>query len=300
MKRLLIPIFAILLIFSIIGFKRATPHKHKYYLSAVAIFRNEGRILKEWLEYNQMMGVEHFYLYNHMSDDNYQEILKPYIKAGTVELFQWPYPATNHKEWNKIQCRAYRTLIRKKGPETFWLAIIDLDEFILPMQHKNIPDFLKDYEKFGGVAINWQLYGTSNIPKILESQTYLGTLTKKAPKDLVRNKFVKSIVQPKKVKKIRQPHYCKYIKPYFHVTENQIPFPSESYTPTVSIDKIRINHYTHQDEAFFYNEKKRRVLEWFPNAKYPSEDPIFNSVEDAVMQPYVDELERRLNLKAKL
>ena len=49
----------------------------KNYLALVAIFSNDGRFLKEWIEFYLIQGVEHFYLYNHLSQDNFKEVLKP-------------------------------------------------------------------------------------------------------------------------------------------------------------------------------------------------------------------------------
>ncbi|MBR7025230.1 MAG: glycosyltransferase family 2 protein, partial [Selenomonadaceae bacterium] len=46
-----------------------------YDLAVVAIFKNEGHYLKEWLDYHLFAGVEHFYLYNNNSTDNYEEVL---------------------------------------------------------------------------------------------------------------------------------------------------------------------------------------------------------------------------------
>src|SRR4051812_43400023 len=62
----------------------------KYKLVACAIFQNETFFLREWIEYHRIVGVEHFYLYNNLSTDNYLEILQPYIAEGIVELFDWP------------------------------------------------------------------------------------------------------------------------------------------------------------------------------------------------------------------
>ena len=61
-----------------------------YYLSIATIFRNEAPYLKEWIEYHLMMGVDHFYLYNNMSEDNYLEVLNPYIEHDIVTLVDWP------------------------------------------------------------------------------------------------------------------------------------------------------------------------------------------------------------------
>ena len=44
-----------------------------YELGIVAIFRNEAKNLREWIEYHRLAGVEHFWLYNHGSTDNWNE-----------------------------------------------------------------------------------------------------------------------------------------------------------------------------------------------------------------------------------
>ena len=37
----------------------------KYYLVLVALFRDEARFLKEWIEFYKLMGGKNFYLFNH-------------------------------------------------------------------------------------------------------------------------------------------------------------------------------------------------------------------------------------------
>ena len=51
----------------------------KYNVAICAIFKNEGPYLKEWLEFNHLIGIEHFFMYNNNSEDNYLELLNPYI-----------------------------------------------------------------------------------------------------------------------------------------------------------------------------------------------------------------------------
>lgn len=268
--------------------------KEKYYLSVCAIFRNEARFLKEWIEYHRLVGVEHFYLFNNLSEDNI-ECLQPYIDKGIVELFNWPYKAHDHKSWDQIQCASYNRLVQERGKETFWLAIIDTDEFIVPIEMPHLAAFLRGYEKYGGLGINWQLYGTSGVYQIPENKTLIGTLLQKAPTDYPRNCFVKTIFQPSKIKEVKKPHHCKYQKGYYHVTENKEPFQTnKSYTETVSVQKIRINHYTHRDEAFFYGEKFRRICEWFPGTVTPPLEPELNSVYDPIILKFVPSLEQRL------
>ena len=51
-----------------------------YDLAIVAIFKDEGKYLKEWLDYHLLAGVDHFYLYNNDSSDDYAEVLAPYVE----------------------------------------------------------------------------------------------------------------------------------------------------------------------------------------------------------------------------
>lgn len=130
----------------------------KYKVSICAIFKNEAPYLKEWIEFNLIIGIEHFYMYNNNSEDDYESILKPYIKKGIVTLIQWPY--------NQQQMECYKSCIRDFASETNWLGFIDIDEFIIPKNTNNVYDFLKPFEKKrGAVAIYWKLFGTSGLMK---------------------------------------------------------------------------------------------------------------------------------------
>lgn len=128
----------------------------KYKVSICAIFKNEAPYLREWIEFNHLVGVEHFYMYNNNSEDDYLSILKPYIEGGLVTLIQWPH--------NHMQMESYKDCIEKFASETKWLGFIDIDEFIVPKTTDTIYEFLQPFEKkAGSVNIYWRLYGTSGI-----------------------------------------------------------------------------------------------------------------------------------------
>ena len=59
----------------------------KYYLVLCAIFKNESHILQEWIEHYLIRGIEHIYLINDFSNDNYMEILNPYIEENKITLY---------------------------------------------------------------------------------------------------------------------------------------------------------------------------------------------------------------------
>jgi len=63
-------------------------------LSVGALFKNESIIIKEWLEHYIYHGVEHFFLVDDNSDDNYLSIIQPYMDKGLITLFiskDWAY-----------------------------------------------------------------------------------------------------------------------------------------------------------------------------------------------------------------
>ncbi|OJU81846.1 MAG: hypothetical protein BGO10_08140 [Chlamydia sp. 32-24] len=234
----------------------------KVELAICCIFRNEARFLKEWIEFHRLMGVEHFYLYNNLSTDNYLSILEPYIKKKILTLTEWPYESLNGNDWNDIQCNAYQDALAKaKNANVKWLAMLDCDEYLFPVKEKNLVDFLKNYKNFGGLVVNWQFFGTSFTPIIPNNKTLIETLRFKAPKDYQENRYVKTIFQPKAVIEIKDPHIPKF-KPNCYAVNSKKMRIRNSSTPEVVIDDIRINHYWSRDEEFFYNVKCARRQKW--------------------------------------
>ncbi len=125
----------------------------RYTLSVCAIFKDEAPILREWIEYHIIAGVEHFYLYNNFSSDDFAEILEPYIESGLVTLIEWHI--------DKGQIPAYVDCWENYRDETQWLAYIDLDEFICPYYETDIKKWLQHYSKYPSVRIYWKMFGTS-------------------------------------------------------------------------------------------------------------------------------------------
>lgn len=226
----------------------------KYYITIAAIFRNEARFLKEWIEFHKLIGVEHFYLFNHLSTDNYLEILEPYIKSGIVELQDITRDPSSLNEWNLIQTSVYHTIAQQVQNEVEWIAFIDLDEFLYPVKEQNLKDLLQKYDSYASLSVNWKIFGTNNIPKIPRDKLLIETLLKSS---LDKDLHVKTIVKPRYVKKFLNPHFATLKKGYCQVTENFQYFMG-SFAPTLTFREIRINHYWSRDLEFFNNTKLKR------------------------------------------
>lgn len=105
---------------------------YRYQLSICAISQNDAPYLKEWIDFHKCVGVEHFYLFNHGSQDTMDEVLKPYVDRGEVELFHWPVIPKQIAVLSQVD--AYNWTLRYATGETKWLAFIDTDEFLFRLK----------------------------------------------------------------------------------------------------------------------------------------------------------------------
>jgi len=264
LKKILFPTFLFLAITfaCAFGFKK---ENYPYQVSIIAIFQNEDRFLKEWLDFHRLLGVEHFYLFNHLSNDRYREVLDPYIQAGIIELYDWPYPSEegNQDDWTKIQSAAYRQGLDLARNKSKWVALLDTDEFLYPASGDTLTEFLKNYEECSGILVNWQVFGTSEVQRIPDNQLMIETLLLQTPAQMEVNTYCKSIVRPEKVKYCREPHSMVHYPWSYSVDPEKWIFRWKFHkSHPVKIEQIRINHYWSRDEEFFHSRKLARYGNW--------------------------------------
>lgn len=236
----------------------------KYDLVICALFRNEELYIKEWIEFHKLMGIQHFYLYDNGSTDRSVEILQPYIDAQLVDLFSWPLETNNQKEnLYLLQLPIYRDALKIVKRTARWAAFIDLDEFLFPVQANNLIDLLQHYSQYGGLTVNWQIFGTSNRDHLHPNELLIEALTWKGPVHAKNHHYVKSIVQPCYVKKIEDPHSFHFMKGFFAVNTNgELMVPGIGVQQSIVIDKIRINHYQFGTRNWFLTRKVPLKLKW--------------------------------------
>ncbi|MBR2519116.1 MAG: glycosyltransferase family 92 protein [Selenomonadaceae bacterium] len=235
-----------------------------YNLAVVAIFKDEAPYLREWLDYHLLAGVEHFYLYNNDSSDDYEKILAPYVEANLVTLIDWSGKA--------MQMPAYNDALEKHRSECRYMAFIDLDEFIFPKTGQSIVEvadeiFSRD-SKIAALKFNWQCFGSNGHEKADYSKGVLERFTRRAPSDWVFedeeinktvancNAYVKIIVNPRAVDCVLSPHHAICFEGLHSVNtdgeENEKPI---NYP--VATDKIVVNHYYTKSREEFMTKINR-------------------------------------------
>lgn len=248
-----------------------------HYLSVCAIAKNEGPYFKEWLEWHIDHGVEKFYIYDNESSDETKEILKPYIESGVVDYKYWP----GHRR----QLAAYDDCLEKHRYSSRWIAFIDLDEFIVPIRDKSIPEFLTGFESFAAVEINWLIYGsggrkTKSPGKVMERFRFHSV------PDHSLNRHVKSIVNPRRVYTMTGCHEAAKISGYIADShKNRIIKNFRDREPLQ--DVIRINHYAVRSyEEFIEKQARGRAsgTQKIVKAEYFNRYDL-NDIEDTGLPP---------------
>ena len=204
-----------------------------YHLAVCAIAKNEGPYFQEWIEWHRGVGVEKFYIYDNESADNTKEILAPYIESGLVEYTFLP--------GKKQQLPAYDDCLERRRLEARWIAVIDLDEFIVPIKDKTIPDFLQRFEKFSAVEINGLIYGSGGAKK-KEAGSVMERFKRYSVPNHVFNRHIKSIVNPRRVFAFIGSHEAARISGRA-ADSNGTPVQKNFRDREPQQDVIRINHY---------------------------------------------------------
>lgn len=264
-----------------------------------AIFRDEADYLVEWIEYHRLVGVSHFYLYNNFSHDRFWEVLKPYVDRGIVELYDVPFDSYSYNDGaathNFVQVCCYNHAIQLARSYNTWLAIIDSDEFICPVVDSDLSKALARYAYAGGLAVYWQIYGTSNVWELAPGELLIEKLLLKAPNP--NNGLFKSIVRPE-FAVCHDPHWSRMENDnILMVLPNHQRFSHTPNFTALPIDIIRINHYTFRTESFYQSVKKPRRARW---GDVPSEREERARIDacnvecDPVMLRFVPELKKRM------
>jgi Glycosyltransferase family 92 len=208
-------------------------------LAVCAIFRDEARYLAEWVTFHRLQGIERFYLYDNLSDDDWRSELAPEIEAGIVEVTSWPpHPG---------QLSAYDDCLERHRDEARWIAMIDIDEFLFSPRGKPLPEILRRFDMHPAVAVNRRFFGTNGHrtpPEGLVTEEY----SMRSRDDDPSNVLVKSIVYPRMALKTHSAHT--FLLRGTPVGEDGLPVPTAMREPATA-DLLRINHYYAKSEEDF-------------------------------------------------
>lgn len=226
--------------------------KEKYFLSVIGHFKNEGHIIKEWIKHYVSEGVEHFYLIDNGSTDNYEE------EIGGL-------PVTIIKDDRNVnQMILMQENIFHLKDDSEWLIYVDLDEFMYGVD-KPISHILKDVEDdVGKIVVPWKMFGSSGHIKqptnVVDNFLYrkfgdYDTWTK----CIVRSSCLKNLQENGHDLRTQESKKSLYstFEPWWK-SNSDSEFAIRVTEKDISKMKIRMNHYIIQSEEWFRQIKMSR------------------------------------------
>ncbi|OGN64782.1 MAG: hypothetical protein A3E80_05065 [Chlamydiae bacterium RIFCSPHIGHO2_12_FULL_49_9] len=232
----------------------ATPSKRKprYELSICSTIKDETKHLKEWIEYHQLVGVNHFYLYNFGSEEKQKEALKSYIKSGLVTLVRWfecvPERGEEHpSHWClSSQIPAFENAIHVRAlATTKWLACLDTNEYLVPLKTDQLQTILEKHEDCAGVILPTDCFDLSVKPQdptinlIIQHRDLIA-----APDKHLFRSTSKMIFKPTLCNGFSYPPYKALFKDGAQVVE-------------IDRAELRVNRYVLEDQPYLENLKRR-------------------------------------------
>lgn len=133
-----------------------------HFLSIIAMFKNESYIIEQWIQHYLLEGVNHFYLIDNGSTDDYKSKIQKYKKK--ITLIKDSY----RQEKRTQDVLINKHFLSKIKNESKWVIVCDIDEYIYHTNNnKKIPDFLINNEQYSRIWIPWKLFGASKNPNII-------------------------------------------------------------------------------------------------------------------------------------
>jgi len=199
-----------------------------YYSMIHAQVRDDNQCIDEWVDYNFAIGFEHIVIIDHRSEI-------PVVN-------KWGDRVTVIRE-DRLDPNPYDNMNRTlRARQSKWLAVIAVDQFIVLFKDKSVNDLLTDYEQYGGLSINWSVFGASGHvkrPEGLVKDNYLWRMpydVKNTCQDLVQ-----TIANTEYCLNFYNDHTCASTRDVVH--EDFTPCNS-AIASSQSRSRSKINHYT--------------------------------------------------------
>ncbi|MBQ7606388.1 MAG: glycosyltransferase family 2 protein [Desulfovibrionaceae bacterium] len=220
------------------------------YSAVCCMAKDEDPFLREWIAYHLLLGFDHCIVVDDASATPVAAVLKDWAPKDRVTIVRHEKPHG--------QFETYESILAAFGKDFFWLAFIDMDEFIWcanPWPQVSVQDWyantdiravLSFYESYGAVGINWRMFSWSGHEKrpvglVLANYTQcLGDAT-----------HIKSIVQPRAVQQYATPHSF-YLKEGWRCVDPSF-FPLAPGYPLAvpHTDQMAVYHYYYKSREDF-------------------------------------------------
>lgn len=267
-----------------------------YNLTIVSMFKNESLILDEWISYYCRQGVDHFYLIDNGSTDNYELALKPYmdkitlikdpfrVTSGKTNKLKSYDSKTNEYVFNESNCHTQILLANNYFLETIkntsiWTMYIDCDEYIYIPKSKTIRDYLinhvdisEKYDNICDIFVPWKIFGSNDLEE--QPKSIIQGFDKRMDTQSFQSRVLhqgnirghgKSITRTKNLTLLNI-HTCQFSVDHITLMPNDTVLPNnetmlQEFMNTFDYTQhfIHCNHYMVMSKEYYFNHKIHRA-----------------------------------------
>ena len=124
--------------------------RREYGICIPPLFGNISAIsLIEFLELSQVLGASSFTFYDFETSDNLRKVINYYVDKGLAQLLSWKLPSyiSQQEVHYHGQIFAMQECLFRRMNDLKFVAFNDLDEFIVPLQYKNMISLLRSIHR---------------------------------------------------------------------------------------------------------------------------------------------------------
>lgn len=266
-------------------------------LSICAVFKNEAPYLREWIEFHRIVGVERFYLYENGSSDEWQSVIKSYIREGIVRLVDWS-TGPGQLRGSKWLVGAYQHFIEHYAGRNDWVAFIDCDEFLFSPCESDVSNLLgqRPFCEYGALGVNWMCFGSGKQNHFHSDPVIQRFALRSKDEDRI-NGHIKTILRMDCAAGATNSPHCFDVRGGTRGESGEFVDGSFRFPPTHKW--LRINHYVTKSKEEWDRRHTAglRVDITRENEKGYFDDYQSTEVRDTEILKYLPELRRRLSLE---
>jgi hypothetical protein len=126
--------------------------RRRYRYTMQTLLENlEDEMVIEWIVYNILLGIEHFYFFYNTKiqlEDLSKSVIKPFLDANIITLIYYPFLHPAH--FAQIQQSAFNVHLNIFHSYTLWTGYQDVDEFYMPSSNF-LPSTVEEYREKGQI-----------------------------------------------------------------------------------------------------------------------------------------------------
>lgn len=235
----------------------------------VAIAKDEGRYLLEWISYHLAIGFSRIVVYNNDSSDRTTTILRRLCsRLDTVDCVYWPSDRLGIDD--SPQVTAYNHALHSLWSD--WVMFLDLDEYLVPFGDGSLQGFLARVPaEVASVHVNWRGFGSSGVISP-DYELVTTTFRRCSPADWGNNTHFKSLARTTLVDKVHIHNITTTAGE--RVLSDFRPFSTHGngMSDRIVHDAIQINHYQCKTFAEFEQRMRRGDANYHPAHDFRARD----------------------------